>query len=198
MLGSESHVHQGRTPHRQISFPAAAGPILAAIHPPKNETFDLVARTNTDPKGIVRAVDDYTVRPWGLYMARPTPGRAQFHYLESWLLPSLGLRVTVFHFSPGHERDHDYYLDVGEYTPGPARWRSEDHYLDLEVRTGRGVELTDVDELLDAVRHGLLTPEAGEQALRRAVAAIDGLARHGYDLQRWLAGEGMELTWQGP
>lgn len=65
----------------------------------------------------MRAVDEYTVHPWGLYLARPTPGRAQFHYLESWLLPSLGLRATVFHFNPSHKRDHDYYLDVGEYTP---------------------------------------------------------------------------------
>ena len=154
------------------------------------------ARTNTDPKGIVRAVDDYTVRPWGLYLARPTPGRAQFHYLESWLLPSLGLRATVFHFNPGHERDHDHYLDVGEYTPGEDVWRSEDHYLDLEVRTGRGADLTDVDELLDAVRHGLLTPEVGELATRRAVAAVDGLARHDYDLNRWLSGSGMDLVWR--
>ena len=166
------------------------------MHPPKHETFDLNACTNTDPKGIVRAVDHYDVRPWGLYLARPTPRRAQFHYLESWLLPSLGLRATVFHFNPGHERDHDYYLDVGEYTPGPAVWRSEDHYLDLEVRTNIGVELADVDELLDAVRHGLLTPEAGERAVRRAVKAVDGLAQHGYDLQRWLAAEGMDLTWR--
>ena len=168
-----------------------------AIHPPKHETFNLLARTNTDPKGIVRAVDDYTVRPWGLYLARPTPGRAQFHYLESWLLPSLGLRATVFHFSPGHERDHDYYLDVGEYTPGPAVWSSEDHYLDLEVRTNVGLDLADVDELLDAVRHGLLTPEVGEQAVRRVVGAVDGLSRHDYDLQRWLATQGMDLTWRG-
>ena len=59
-------------------------------------------------------------------MARPTPGREQFHYLESWLLPSLGLRVSVFHFNPGHERDQDYYLDVGAIhartgTCGPRR-----------------------------------------------------------------------------
>ncbi len=101
------------------------------IHAPKHEKFDLVARTNTDPKGIVRAVDEYTVKPWGLYMARPTPGRAQFHYLESWLLPSLGLRASIFHFNPGHELDQDYYLDVGRYTPGPKVWQSEDHYLDL-------------------------------------------------------------------
>jgi len=144
----------------------------------------------------VRAVDRYTVQPWGLYLARPTPGRAQFHYLESWLLPSLGLRATVFHFNPGHERDQDYYLDVGEYTPGPAVWRSEDHYLDLVVRTNVSVELTDVDELLAAVRHGLLTPEVGEQALRRASAAVDGLASNGYDLNTWLAAKGMQLVWR--
>ncbi|WP_082961872.1 DUF402 domain-containing protein [Mycobacterium sp. 852002-51152_SCH6134967] len=166
------------------------------MHAPKHETFDLVARTNTDPKGIVRAVDIYTVQPWGLYMARPTPGRAQFHYLESWLLPSLRLRATVFHFNAGHELDQDYYLDVGHYTPGSKVWHAEDHYLDLAVRTGRGVELHDVDELLTAVRHNLLAPETVEQAVQTAAAAIDGLARHDYDLNRWLGGLGMPLTWR--
>jgi len=145
----------------------------------------------------VRVVDEYVVRPWGLYVARPTPGRAQFHYLESWLLPSLGLRATVFHFNPGHERDQDYYLDVGEYTPGPTVWRSEDHYVDIVVRTGTGVALTDVDELLDAVRDVLLAPRVAEQAVRRAVAAVEGLARNEYDLCRWLAGNGTEFSWRG-
>ena len=168
-----------------------------SIHAPKHEKFDLVARTNTDPKGIVRAVDEYTVKPWGLYMARPTPGRAQFHYMESWLLPSLSLRATIFHFNAGYELDQDYYLDVGRYTPGASAWHSEDHYLDLAVRTGDGVDLSDVDELLTAVRHGLLTPEDGERAVQTAVSAIDGLSRHGYDLVRWLEAAGMTLTWRG-
>jgi uncharacterized protein len=145
----------------------------------------------------VRAVDVYSVQPWGLYLARPTPGRVQFHYLESWLLPSLGLRATIFHFNPGHERDHDFYLDIGEYTPGPDVWRSEDHYLDIEVSTGAGAELADVDELLDAVHQGLLSPEVAEQAVRCAVDTVAGLARHGYDLSRWLSADGIELSWRG-
>lgn len=166
------------------------------MHPPKHETFDLLARTNTDPKGFVRAVDEYRLCPWGLYMARPTPGRVQFHYLESWLLPQLGLRVNVFHFNPGYERDQDHYLDVATITVGTDRWLTEDHYLDLVVRTGRGTELVDVDELLEAQRLGLLSTGAAESAVRTAVTAVAGLAEHGHDLHAWLAGTGVELSWR--
>lgn len=172
--------------------PAYAG----HIHPPKHETFDLVARTNTDPKGIVRDVDTYTVHPWGLYMARPTPGRAQFHYLESWLLPSLGLRVNVFHFNPGHERQQDYYLDFGELDVGDEKWEWRDLYVDLVLRVGDHTELLDVDELLDAHRHGLVTDQAAESVIRRAVTTVEGLAKYDNDLSAWLASSGMDLSWR--
>ncbi len=166
------------------------------MHPPKHETFDLAGRTNTDPKGFVRAVDEYRLCPWGLYMARPTPGRAQFHYLESWLLPDLGLRANVFHFNPGYERDQDHYLDVTTVTVDGDRWMTEDHYLDLVVRTGRGTELVDVDELLEAHRLGRMSSETAEQALGTAFAAVAGLAAHGHDLNAWLASTGVELSWR--
>lgn len=144
----------------------------------------------------MRQVDVYEVRPWGLYMARPTPGRAQFHYLESWLLPSLSLRASIFHFNPGYERDQDFYLDVGSITVDGGIWSTEDHYLDLVVRTGADVALVDVDELFSAVQLGMLTPEVGESAVRTAAAAIDGLARHDYHLGRWLETHEMTLTWR--
>ncbi|MBB3606848.1 hypothetical protein FHT40_006541 [Mycolicibacterium sp. BK556] len=167
-----------------------------AVHPPKQETFDLVGYTNTDPKGIVRAVDEYVVTPWGLYMARPTPGRTQFHYLESWLLPSLGLRANVFHFNPGYERPQDYYLDIGRITVGDGTWQAEDHYLDLVVYAGDRTDLIDSDELFDAHRDGLVSTETAEVALQRVVVAVDGLARHDHDLNAWLAADGMPLTWR--
>lgn len=169
---------------------------MTSIHPPKHETFDLVAGTNTDPKGIVRDVDEYRVYPWGLYMARPTPDRIQFHYLESWLLPSLGLRANVFHFNRGHERDQDFYVDVGQITVGEDRWYAEDHYLDLVVRTGKGTKLMDADELLEAHREGLISTESAQWALQTAASAVDGLAAHGHDLVAWLADTGMQLTWR--
>lgn len=130
-------------------------------------------------------------------MARPTPGRREFHYLESWLLPSLGLRTNVFHFNPGYARNQDYYLDVAAIHPGPRHWHAEDHYLDLVVRTGRSAELVDLDELLEAHRLGLLSSGTAGQALHSAIRAVDGLAAHGHDLNAWLAGAGMDLSWRG-
>lgn len=176
--------------------PSPACTYAGCIHPPKHEIFDVGAGTNTDPKGIVRAVDVYTVRPWGLYMARPAPGRAQFHYLESWLLPALNLRATVFHFNPGYERDQDFYLDIGEYRAGTSRWEGTDYYVDLVLRTGRDVLVTDVDELTAALGEGLLTPDAAERAIRTAVTTVEELARHDYDLGDWLSGRGMPVTWR--
>ena len=129
-------------------------------------------------------------------MARPTPGREQFHYLESWLLPSLNLRANVFHFNPGHERDQDYYLDVAAVTVAGDRWHTQDHYLDLVVRTGQRTDLVDVDELLEAHRQGLVSTEIAESALTTAVATVSGLAACGHDLGAWLAGAGMELRWR--
>lgn len=144
----------------------------------------------------MRAVDEYRLCPWGLYMARPTPGRPQFHYLESWLLPALGLRANVFHFNPGYERDQDHYLDVAAFRVDPDRWHTEDHYLDLVVRTGETVELVDVDELLEAHRHGLLPTEVAQDALGTAVRAVQGLAAHGHDLNAWMTSIGVELSWR--
>ena len=166
------------------------------MHPPKHEIFDLAAGTNTDPKGIIRTVEEYRLAPWGLYMARPTPGRPQFHYLESWLLPDLGLRANVFHFNPGHELAQDHYLDIGRITAGADRWETEDHYLDLVVRRGVGTDLMDVDELLEAHQIGLLDGPTTESALRTAVTAVSGLAAHGHDLNAWLSSIGMDLTWR--
>jgi predicted RNA-binding protein associated with RNAse of E/G family len=166
------------------------------MHPPKREVFDLVRGTNTDPKGIVRDVDVYIVRPWGLYMARPTPGRTEFHYLESWLLPELGLRANVFHFNPGQDRTEDHYLDISTIVVGADTWETEDHYIDLMVYGGSRTELVDVDELFEAHRQGLVSTAAAEAAVLHAVTAITGLASHDHDLNSWLAGRGMELDWR--
>lgn len=164
-------------------------------HPPKIEYFNVTECTNTDPKGFVRPVEHYRVEPWGLYMAR-TSDHPQFYYLESWILPDLGLRASIFHFHPYHERDQDRYVDIGEFTRGGDVWKSADHYLDLIVRTGREAEVEDVDELFAACAEGLIDTATAERAVRRAVAAVDGIAAHRHDLDAWLASQGMPVTWR--
>ncbi|NUS95105.1 MAG: DUF402 domain-containing protein [Nocardia sp.] len=165
------------------------------VHRPKVEYFDIAELTNTDPKGFIREVERYHLEPWGWYMAR-TADHPQFHYLESWLLPTVGLRASVFHFHPAHMRDQDYYIDIGEFGEfEPKKWRSVDHYLDLVVRTGRETELLDVDELLAAHTAGLLDADTAEKAIATAVRAIDGIATHDHDFQAWTASLDMHLTW---
>ncbi|KAA0021080.1 DUF402 domain-containing protein [Antrihabitans cavernicola] len=165
------------------------------VHAPKVETFDVAAMTNTDPKGFVRQVEEYRLEPWGLYMARPSD-HPTFHYLESWLLPSLGIRVSVFHYLPEFRRDQDFYVDIGEFTAGDTVWTSVDHYLDLVIRSGQDTELLDVDELLDARVAGLLDAKTAQGAIECAAAAIDGIAAHGYLLEGWLASQGVQLSWR--
>jgi predicted RNA-binding protein associated with RNAse of E/G family len=166
------------------------------LHPPKTETFDLARRVNIDPKGIEREVEEYRVEPFGLYVARPTPGRESFHYVESWLLPELGLRVTDFWFSPGHELDQDFYLDVVRAEVDGDSWRSVDLYLDIVLRTGQRLDVLDTDELLAASDTGLLSGAEACRALEITYATVEGLAAHGYDLARWLSTKGIELSWR--
>lgn len=168
----------------------------AAVHAPKVELFDLDERTNTDPKGVARPVREYGVEPFGLYVAREVVDHPSIEGIESWLLPNLDLRVTDWYFRRGHERDQDFYLDVVRVDVQPGCWRTEDHYLDLVLRTGRDVRVIDTDELLAAVTAGLLSAGDAQRALETAYRTVDGLARHGYRLDAWLATVGAHPTWR--
>jgi predicted RNA-binding protein associated with RNAse of E/G family len=165
------------------------------VHPPKIESFDLRARTNVDPKGYVRPVQTYREEPFGLYMSRAMVGHPRCDWVESWLLPALGLRVTDWWWSPGLERDQDYYLDIVDVERGPV-WRTTDHYIDLVVRSGAWTEVLDTDEFVAAVRLGLLDAATAERALRATHRALAGICRHGHDLDAWLSEFGIRLAWQ--
>lgn len=110
--------------------------------------------------------------------------------------PELGIRASIFHFTPEHVRDWDFYVDIGEFTRGEHVWTSEDHYLDLVVQTGHSIELLDVDELLEANTAGILDPKTSERAMLNAARAIDGIAGHGHHLDAWLGALGMPVTWR--
>lgn len=166
------------------------------MHPPKIVTFDVRTGINVDTKGVERVVDEYRITPFGLYMSRAMVGRPTAHWIESWLLPELGLCVTDWWWNPGHARDQDFYLDVCEIVRDGDRWQLTDHYLDIVVRQGRDTEVIDVDEFVAAVAMGLLDREAAEAAMHRTHRAVAGLAAHGHDLGAWLAESGITLSWK--
>lgn len=168
------------------------------MHPPKIQTFDVTAGVNLDTKGVRREVAEYRRTPFGLYMSRPVVGRASAWWIESWLLPDLGLVVTDWQWNPGHEREQDFYLDVARIEPGEGTWRTTDLYLDLVVKRGLWTEVLDVDEFVEAVAGGLINPATAEWALHRCHATVAALAAHGHDLDAWLAEHGVVLSWQGP
>jgi uncharacterized protein len=167
------------------------------VHPPKIEVFDLAAMTNTDPKGFVRAVDEYRLEEFGLFMARPVVGHPDIAYFQSWLLPRLGLRVNKWAWHPGAKPDNDFYIDVVDIETGPA-WRTTDLYLDILVRTGHDQRLLDTDETLSALRAGLINQAAAERAFGRAFDAVDGIAAARRDVDAWLVGQGIPVTWRRP
>lgn len=168
--------------------------MAADLHPAKQETFDTAARTNTDPKGFLREVDTFKVTDFGLYMARGA-NHPEFGYLESWLLPELGLRANIFHWREGAGHEHDFYFDVADIDVDGDVWRTRDLYVDLVSLTGNPIEVLDIDELAAATSSGLITAEDAEKAIDVTLTAVDGITRHGDDAMEWLRAQGIELTW---
>lgn len=163
------------------------------MHPPKTQVFDPDARVQIDTKGVERPVDTLRVHDWGLYLSRPVVARPNAWWIETWVLPELGVCLSDWHWRPGHERDQDVYVDIAEIVRDGPRLHMTDLYLDLVVRGGRETEVIDVDEFVDAVAEGLLDPARARYALDRSHAVLDGLARHGHHHEAWLASLGVEL-----
>lgn len=186
-----------------VARPRTSPDTAPHIHPPKVEVFDVKAMENIDPKGFRRTVDEYRLTSHGLFMARKMDGHPRLAYLESWLLPALGLRVTRWHRHPGTPRGEDVYIDLVEVDTGYAEhtdadgpvWRMIDIYLDLHVYTGELVRVVDTDELLAALAARLVDAGTAQRALERTYRAVDGITRHGYDTDAWLRSLGVELTW---
>ncbi|WJY67750.1 DUF402 domain-containing protein [Corynebacterium auris] len=166
----------------------------ADLHPVKQETFDTTSNTNTDPKGFLREVDTFRVTDFGLYMARGA-NHPKFGYLESWLLPELGLRANIFHFREGVQAAQDFYFDVADIDVDGGVWRTRDLYVDLVSLTGNPIDVLDIDELAAATSAGLITAEEAEKAMDVTLNAVEGITRHDDDAMRWLRALGIELTW---
>lgn len=214
---------------------------MADLHKVKQETFDIARAINIDPKGFERAVDAYEllsalpvtehpspVHPSSehpspehpspvLYMRRPTPGHPRFHYLESWLVPHLDIRLNKFHFFEGIEPTQDLYIDIAfidiDDATTPATWRTRDLYVDVVTHLPEApsqeqsqlssnyapstssktkVQLLDLDELGEALLAGYITADEARRALDSTQRLLDGLHEHG-SVAEWLATQGVRF-----
>ncbi|MGJ4103167.1 DUF402 domain-containing protein [Corynebacterium macclintockiae] len=209
---------------------------MADLHKVKQETFDIARSINIDPKGFERAVDAYELssvqlaieRPSPeqpspehpspmLYMRRPTPGHPRFHYLESWLVPHLDIRLNKFHFFEGIEPTQDLYIDIAfidiDDATTPATWRTRDLYVDVVTHLPEApsqeqsqlsskyapgtssktkVQVLDLDELGEALLAGYITAEDARRALDSTQRLLDGLHEHG-SVAEWLATQGVRF-----
>ncbi|OJF84591.1 hypothetical protein NS14008_22440 [Nocardia seriolae] len=164
-------------------------------HRPRLEYFNIADLSWTDYRGFLHPVERIHAEPFGLYVER-TVDNPRYHYIETWMLPELGLRATVYHLRPGHDRGQTYYLDIGDYGPCEAKkWRAESHYLHVVARPGQVPELVGIDELLTAHAAGHFDTERTHGAIARAAAVVDGIAGCGHDVDRWLASQGITLSW---
>lgn len=165
------------------------------VHRPKIDLYDLAAMTNTDPKGVVRAVDHYRETGFGLYMARPLDGHPDIAYFRTWLLPAHGLKIGRWLPRPGGRLDHDVYIDLADVERGPV-WRTVDLYLDVLVHDGTGLRVLDTDELLAARTAGHLDDTTAQRVLERVYGVVEGITAAGYDVERWLRSAfKIALTW---
>ena len=181
---------------------------MVDLHPVKSETFLVPERINIDPKGFKRAVDTYTETDFGLYMARGAD-HPDFGYLESWLLPELNLRVSIFHFRDKDKSDSstsgttrsDYYVDIVDIAVDTANdtstWHTRDLYVDLSCVMGEPVDVLDIDELAASTSAGIITADEAERAIEATLTAVDGITRHDDNILEWLTAQGYPLTWAG-
>lgn len=166
------------------------------MHEPKQETFDVAAGINIDPKGFHRRVDHYEVTECGLYMARGA-NHPDFGYLESWLLPQLDLRVSIFHYRDHMAIEQDFYVDIAEITVDREAqvWRTRDMYVDLSVNRGQPTEVLDLDEITEAVAEGLIDATSATRALGATTRAVEGIAQYDFQMLDWLNSLKMPLHW---
>lgn len=167
---------------------------MTHVHPTKQETFHVSTKVNIDPKGFERAVDTFNLSDQGLYMARGAD-HPEFGYLESWLLPEVGLRANIFHYRDAKYHTQDLYFDVVDIAVDGDVWTTTDLYVDLLWQSSKPVEVVDIDELAAATSAGLISAEEAERAIETTLLAVEGITRHNDDPFAWLSSRGIDLSW---
>lgn len=166
---------------------------MSTAEPVKTERHDVPARQHHTNTGV-RPVQTYREHAQGLYVARDFVAHPRIRHWQAHLLPALNVVVCRYEFHG--PREHDYHIDVAAVTRAGSLWTVRDLYLDVLVHEGIAAEIVDTDELLAAHTAGFLATPELHRAVSTAHGVLSGLTRSRYDVNTWLAGEGVALEWR--
>ena len=161
------------------------------MHPPTEIVYEFRKRQRIRYKlgqAETSWLSSYDVSPHELAYIAEHDDHPEVLTMRGQVLPDLGLQVVRFEYRKP-KRTHanfDYYVDVVRVSEQGDRWVVRDLYLDILVFEGKRAEIIDTDEYLAAVQENHLGAEEAAYALNTAHTLLNGLAKCGYSLRRWL------------
>lgn len=178
------------------------------MHPVRTVTYDLTAKPPQylgydGPFGTLTYVDVAAGR-LSYRLEFTADEHPVLSSLEAHVLPEFGVRVVRFcrrnaeadDYAYYVDDDYDYYVDIVSVTEQGERWVVRDLYLDVLVFNGVRAKILDTDEYLVARAEGHMDAPEADDALLKLHDFVDGLARYGHSLERYLETQGVSLTWR--
>lgn len=123
----------------------------------------------------------------GLWFERPMVGHQDYAYLEALLVPHMGIQVCRYTRHVGEDW-FDWYIDIVEASRDDAVWVATDLCADVLLREGQAYRVVDLDELVQAVSSGQMSPEQCNHALRSLQHLCNHLNNSAFTLS-WLWGQ---------
>lgn len=175
---------------RSIAIPIH--PIHCYMHL-KIQTHNTVTKTHTVKAGTF-PVQIYQEHPHGLYVERDFFGHPVHKHWQAHILPQLNLQICRFSPHQGQPA-WKYYVDMVQVERQEHLWQVQDLYLDVVILPDGGIQILDTDELFSAARAALVNLEQLSLATHAAHDLLNGLARHGNDIDSVLKAKGIVLNW---
>jgi len=174
------------------------------MHKIYSHQYNLISKTETTNRNgsvnAIRKIDECIVFDNLLYLAMPLEQSKNVKYIKANFIPSLGLKISKFTFVNEETRQrfgaYEYYVDIAEIKVAADIWTLDDLYLDVLLWEHKKLEILDTDEFVEASKLGYLSDRQHSYALESLHSFVNKLSSFHYDLDAYLASEGIRLLWK--
>lgn len=167
----------------------------AVITPQLVDVVDTSTAVRSYSSGTARRLRVCQVTRWGLYLECPTPEDPFSEAEITWLIPTLGLRLTQHRPRSRHARIEPSVLTAVAVHHDARHWRTADLLLGLAVPGRTTARIVRCEDFAAAVAGRVLRPMDADYALRTVHRTLEEISRHGHNLNSWLAYRGIFDTW---